>query len=179
MVKNNNIMNNKEYNDINICVKFIKEYILLNKIKVHKIDINTKTQYYKITVLYKKDNKLKDQLLDFFIEKENYIVLHYFSNEFIIKDKDNTLKEEINDIHNIIRIFYYNNDWIIINKTDNFEKYINKSFKDFYEILNKNMYYTYYFKNNKIKFLNKGIKDYIYEFNEKINLDIKKDEKKL
>ena len=43
MVKNNNIMNNKEYNDINICVKFIKEYIWLNKIKVHKIDINTKT----------------------------------------------------------------------------------------------------------------------------------------
>lgn len=175
-------MNTKEYNDINICVKFIKEYILLNEFNIYKIDINTKTPYYKINVLYnKKDNKSKDLLLDFFIEKEKHIVLHHFSNNFNIEDEDNNLENEVYDIQNIIKIFYYNNEWITINKTNDLEEYINKSFKDFYEMLNKNMYYTYYFKNNKIKFLSKGIKNDIYQFNdkseEKIILDNKSEKK--
>lgn len=160
--------------DVNFCIKSVKKYIPLDKFNIKKIDIDTKSPYYKILVLYyKKDDKSQEMFLEYFLEKENNTILYCFSNDINLKKEDehNVEKEKYVSM-SIIRIFYYKDNWITIGCTDDIEKGINKTFnnsKDFYEVLNKNMYYTYIIENNKVMFWSKGsINDVNQYYNDSI-----------
>jgi hypothetical protein len=150
--------------DVNICIKSIKEYISLDNFNIHKINIDTNSPYYKIDVLYSnKNDKSQELFLEYVLEKEDNIVLHCFSNNIKINEQDDyKIEKEIYDSQNIIKIFYYKNRWITISNINSVDEHIKNTFNntnDFYEILNKNLYYTYILKNGKIIFLNKGIKN--------------------
>lgn len=145
--------------EINFCINSVKKYISPDKFNIRKIDIDTKLPYYKILVLYsKKDDESQEIFLEYFLEKENNIILHCFSNNLEIK-KENEYNVEKYESTSIIKFFYYKDKWITIGCIDDIEKCINNIFnnpKDFYEVLNKNLYYTYIIENNKLKFLSKG-----------------------
>jgi hypothetical protein len=141
---NKNKINNDEYKqDINICIKFVKEHITFNNYDISKIDINTKNKkYYKINVLYL-DKKEKKQLFsEYIIEKgKNSYIFHYLSNEsflYEINKDEKELKKENYNSSNIVKIFY-DNEWLTISEKE-VDNYIKKTFgniNDFFEILNK------------------------------------------
>lgn len=156
--------------DINKCIKSIKEYISLDKFNIHKINIDTKSPFYKIDALYSnKNDKSQELFLEYILEKEDNIVLHCFSNNIKLNEQynDYEMEKEIYDSQNIVKIFYYKDRWITISNIDNIEDYIKNTFgntNDFYEILNKNLYYTYNLENGKFKFLSKGVKNNINQY---------------
>ena len=158
---------NVKKEDINICIKSIKKYISLDNFNIHKINIDTKSPYYKIDILYSnKNDKSRELFLEYILEKENNIVLHCFSNNIELNEQydGNKIKKEIYNLQNIIKIFYYKDKWITISNISNVEICVKNTFNninDFYEILNKNLYYTYNLESNKFNFLSKGIKDNI------------------
>jgi hypothetical protein len=171
---------------INICINSIKNYISLDKFDILKIDIDTKSDYYKINILYnRKNDKSMKLFLDYFLDKEHKIVLHCFSNDIRVDeiDKQNVdykTEKENYELKDIIKIFYYKDKWhTVYNIAHNDDKKLSifKNKDDFYEILNKNVYYTYNIKNNKFIFLSKGIKNDINQsYNENIS-DIFQDDK--
>lgn len=150
--------------DINRCIKYVKNIITLDKFNIYKINIDTRTSYYKIDVTYSnKDEKTEKIFSEYIIEKNrnNNILLHCFSNNIETNNKDNndSLEKENYDLQNNIKIFYDGNKWITVSQFDEFENYIKNTFNninDMYEILNKDSYYTYNIKNSKIVFLSKG-----------------------
>jgi hypothetical protein len=160
---NKNKINNDEYKeDINICIKFVKERITFDNYDISKIDINTKNKkYYKINVLYL-DKKEKKQLFsEYIIEKgKNSYIFHYLSNKSFLYENnkdEKELKKENYNFSNIVKIFY-DNEWLTISEKD-VDNYIKKTFgniNNFFEILNKEYYYTYIIKDEKITFLSKG-----------------------
>lgn len=170
--------------DINKCVKYVKKNITLDKFNIYKINIDTRTSYYKIDVTYSnKDENTPKLFSEYIIEKNNNILLHCFSNniETYNKNDNDNLEKENYDLRNNIKIFYDKNKWIIISQFDKFENYIKNTFNninDMYEILNKDYYYTYNIKNRKIVFLSKGKKDNTYQnYNENIKNIILDNEK--
>lgn len=158
--------------EINICINSIKKRIPIDKFNIHKIDIDTKSPYYIIKVLYsyKDKNHLKELFLEYFLEKGvNNNILHCFSNNInlVVQDNGQEIAKESYDIYDIIKIFYDNNKWVSVSNMDNIENKVNNTFNnpnDFYEILNKAFYYNYILKEDKIIFLSKGIKNNINQY---------------
>lgn len=164
---------------INICINSVKEYVSLDKFDILKIDIDTKSDYYKINILYyRKNDKSRKLFLEYFLDKDEKIVLHCFSNDIKVDElnkqyKDYKIEKENYELKDIIKIFYYKDKWYTVYDIDDIEDNIINTFgnkNDFYEILNKNMYYTYNIKNNKFIFLSKGIKK---DINQSYNKDIR------
>jgi hypothetical protein len=155
--------------DINNCIRFIKKYILTDKFNIHKINIDTKSLYYKIEVSYSNKNEKSPTLFsEYILSKNDNTILHCFSNDIKINDysKDD-VEEETYNSRNIIKIFYDKDRWINISNIDDISNHAKNMFNntnDFYEILNKEFYYTYNFKNSKIKFLSKGIKNSVNQY---------------
>lgn len=160
--------------EINICIKSIKKHISTDNFNIHKINIDTKSPYYIIKVLYshKEENSTK-LFLECFLEKGiNNKILHCFSNNINLDiQKDNwKIVEEKKDTHDIIKIFYDKNKWFTISNMGDIENNIKSTFNnpnDFYEILNKEFYYTYILKEGKIMFLSKGIKNNVDQYYDK------------
>lgn len=157
--------------EINICIKSVKNNISTDKFNIHKIDIDTKSIYYIIKVLYfYKHGKTQELFLEYLLEKGiNNNTLHCFSNNInldVPNDNRKTVEETYNT-HDIIKMFYDKNKWITISEIDNIESKIRNTFNnpnDFYEILNKEFYYTYILKENKLMFLSKGIKNNVNQY---------------
>lgn len=154
----------RNYNkkDVDKCIKYIKDNIDIREKTNCKIDVDTKSCYYKINIIYsnKKDEKT-NLFSEYILEKEENYLMHYLSNDSnnLINKKSckDDIIEEIYGPEDIIKIFYDKDKWITIPNFNN--EILSNSFKnkeDIYEILNKNYYYTYIIKNGKIKILNKG-----------------------
>lgn len=165
----------KNYNkkDVDKCIKYIKDNMDIREKTNCKIDVDTKSCYYKINIIYsnKKDEKRKF-FSEYILEKEENYLLHYLSNDFNNsinkKSYKNDTIEEIYGPEDIIKIFYDKDKWITIPDFNN--EILSNSFKnkeDIYEILNKNYYYTYIIKNSKInnkeeQFYNENIIDMLF-----------------
>ena len=153
--------------------KIVDHMVKLNNFNIHRIDIDTKSPYYKINVTYLINEQKKETMFsEYIMKKKDLQLLHYFS-----KDK-NTNKENYNP-KDIIKIFYDESKWMTICQIDGLKKYFEPTFsniEDIYEILNKQKYYTYIKNNDKIFLLSKGTKNHVEEnYNNRI---IEKDNEK-
>jgi hypothetical protein len=131
--------------DVSICLSFIKKYISIDNYKITKININTKLDYYIICVIFSDKKKTEQLFSEFIIDKNNYKILHYFSNKAQIKEEIEN--EENYTYENVIKIFNYEDKWISIPENKNI---------NLYEIFNKEKYYTYVINNHKLKLICKG-----------------------
>lgn len=162
----NMIQSNKKSDSVKY-INFIKNYVFVNKLDKFNMNIDTKSLYYKVNISYIDKKTKNNQLifLELIIDKDNYKILHYFSNNiekyFEYEINKNEENEKFYNCESVIKIFNYKNKWIILpeyKKINNIE-YL-------YGMFNKKNYYTYFVNNNKLKFIGKGKN--IQKFNETI-----------